>query len=194
MQTIDGATANHAAPLNTALPYWVPGGKKDNYHIGSLTNYPPSKCDDCSLFHEPGKCPKGDCSKCGLLKAKNNCTLVTCNTKCSNPKCGKTGHIEEVCPKLKCPKAGCNGYIGFPSCVCCTTCKEPCLCPYGICHSKPCTCGGGGGGGPPPPGNLFKIQPKGKYHRVKFDSTDVAKSIKMINEILALIGKSKDDL
>lgn len=191
MQTIDGESANHAAPLNTALPYWVPGGKKENFHIDSLTNYPPSTCNDCGFFHEPGKCPKGDCLKCGLPKAKNNCTLATCNTKCANPKCGKTGHTEEVCPKSKCPN--CTGYIGFPSCFCCPTCKKPCLCPHGVCHSKPCKCGGGGGG-KPPPNDLFKIKEKGKYHAVKFDATDEAKSIKMVNEILVLIGKSKDDL
>lgn len=191
MQVIDGQTANHAAPLNTALPFWVPGEKK-NFHIGTLKDYPPSKCDDCSLFHESGKCPKGDCSECGLLKAKNNCTVSTCNTRCINPKCGETGHTEEVCPQSKCPN--CTGYIGFPSCYCCKTCKKPCLCPHGACHTTPCKCGGGGGGGSPPPANLFKIQKKGKYHRVKFDSADKAKSIKMINEILLLIGKSKDDL
>jgi hypothetical protein len=193
IQTIDGDVANHAPPFNVAAPYWV-GGKGSSFHIGSHKAYPPSKkCVDCSFFHEEGKCPKGECSTCGLSKSANKCLLSSCNTKCSNPKCGKMGHTKEECPESKCPN--CTGYTGF-SCACCTTCKEPCLCPYKICHIKPpkCTCAGGGGGKTPPPGDLFKIKPKGKYHMVKFDITKDAQSIKMINEILTLIGKSKSDL
>jgi hypothetical protein len=192
IQTIDGDVANHAPPFNVAAPYWV-GGKGSSFHIGSHKAYPPSKkCDDCSFFHEEGKCPKGECSKCNLAKSDNKCTLVKCNTKCGNSKCGKTGHIIDVCPKLRC--GNCTGFTGY-SCYCCPDpkCKGVCLCPFKVCHTSPCICGTGGGAAPPPP-DLFKIKSKGKYHMVKFDTTKNAKSLKMINEILKLIGKSKSDL